>query len=57
MATKIDASEKKILGPFTLAMIAVVAIVDLRSSALMATYGLSAVFFYVMTALLRVCVR
>ncbi len=47
-----NASEKKILGSFTLAMIAVVAIVDLRSSALMATYGLSAVFFYLLTALL-----
>jgi amino acid transporter len=52
MPEKIDPSEKKILGPFILAMIAVVAIVDLRSSAMMATFGLSAVFFYVMTALL-----
>jgi hypothetical protein len=52
MSEKIDPSEKKILGAFTLAMIAVVAIVDLRSSAMMATYGLSAIFFYVMVSIL-----
>jgi amino acid transporter len=44
--------EKKILGSFALAMIAVVAIIDLRSTALMATFGLSAVFFYSAVALL-----
>jgi amino acid transporter len=37
---------KKILGPFTLAMIAVVAIVDLRGLPIMASYGFSAIFVY-----------
>jgi glutamate:GABA antiporter len=41
---------KKILGPFSLAMIAVVAIVDLRAIPLMSSYGLSAVFFYLLAA-------
>jgi glutamate:GABA antiporter len=45
-------SERKILGSFTLAMIAVVAVIDLRSSAMMATFGFSAGFYFLMTALL-----
>ena len=43
---------KKILGPFALAMIAIVAIIDLRGASMMATYGLSVIFFYTMAALL-----
>jgi amino acid transporter len=37
---------QRMLGTFTLAMIAVVAVIDLRSSAMMASYGLSSIFFY-----------
>jgi amino acid transporter len=42
----ISSSNKKILGPFALAMIAVVAIIDLRALPMMASYGLSAIFVY-----------
>src|SRR5262245_20400592 len=41
----------KILGPFALAMMAIVAIIDLRRLPMMASYGLSSVFFYTMAAL------
>jgi amino acid transporter len=43
---------KKILGSFALAMIAIAAMIDLRGSSMMATYGLSGVFYYSMAALL-----
>jgi amino acid transporter len=42
----VSSRNKKILGPFALAMIAVVAIIDLRSLPMMASYGLSAIFVY-----------
>jgi amino acid transporter len=45
-------SSKKILGSFTLAMIAVVAIIDLRSLPMMASYGFSAIFIYTLAAIL-----
>lgn len=41
----------KVLGTFALAMMAVVAIIDLRGLPLMASYGLSSVFFYSLAAL------
>jgi amino acid transporter len=41
-----SSENKKILGPFALAMIAVVAIIDLRGLPMMASYGLSAIFVY-----------
>ncbi len=39
-------NNKKILGAFSLAMIAVVAIIDLRGLPMMASYGLGAIFVY-----------
>jgi amino acid transporter len=44
--SSVSSSNKKILGPFALAMIAVVAIIDLRGLPMMASYGLSAIFVY-----------
>lgn len=43
---------KRILGVFSLAMMAVAAIINLRGLPLMASEGFSAVFFYVLAALL-----
>ncbi len=40
----------KILGPFALAMMAIVAIIDLRGVPIMASYGLSALFLYAIAA-------
>ena len=48
----IKSTSKKILGPFALAMIAVVAIVDLRAIPMMAGLGFNAIFFYTLAALL-----
>lgn len=45
-------SSPKILGPFSLAMIAIVAVVDLRGVTMMASYGVSSIFLYSMAALL-----
>jgi amino acid transporter len=50
MADRILSS--KILGTYALAMMAVVAITDLRGLPMMASYGLSSVFFYSIAALL-----
>jgi len=44
--------KSKILGPFALAMLAVIAVIDLRSLPLMASYGLSAIFIYSLAGLL-----
>jgi glutamate:GABA antiporter len=43
---------QRILGVFALAMISVCAVINLRGAPLMASMGLSAVFFYLMAALL-----
>lgn len=45
-------ANNKILNSFSLAMMAVVAIIDLRGIPLMASYGLSGLFFYCVAALL-----
>lgn len=45
-------SSTKVLGTFALTMISVAAIVDLRGLPLMASVGLSSIFFYVAAALL-----
>lgn len=44
-------TNQRVLGVFTLAMMAVAAIINLRGLPMMASMGLSAVFFYVMAAL------
>lgn len=49
---KTVSNQRRILGLFSLAMINVAAIVSLRNLSLMGEYGFSAIFFYVLAALL-----
>lgn len=44
--------QKRILGSFTLAMMAVAAIISLRNLPLSAVYGLSSIFYYVLAAVI-----